>query len=286
MSKITFGYIVGGDDKHYNNLLRSIQSLERIQQPHEIIILDADSRLELDEDKPNVRIIPFPVNEEKNGEWFKPHYWQMRYHLNKYVETDHCFYMDTDTVIVNDRVDELIEEAEDKFLICNHWWVPRLGDYLSNVRVNFDLVREFIPDDKVLDTPYFASGLFLFQKEKHDLIFETFLAKFNKVFNNLPHNVNASGITDELLLALTLHETGQYKMTNGSMNHSSEQEQMPLEFKDGTFWGKNPQDGDYERVFAFHNDLEEFYTLSYFRKPGSVSEEFLSNFKEVCFANR
>ena len=39
----------------------------------------------------------------------------MRYHLNKFVETDHCFYMDTDTVIVNDRVDELIEEAGDDF---------------------------------------------------------------------------------------------------------------------------------------------------------------------------
>ena len=46
----------------------------------------------------------------------------MRYHLNKYVETDHCFYMDTDTVIVNDRVDELIEEAGEDFLICRHWW--------------------------------------------------------------------------------------------------------------------------------------------------------------------
>ena len=137
MSKITFGYIVGGEDKHYNNLLRSLGSLERIEQPYDVIVLDADSRLENDEDNPNVRIIPFPVDEEKGEGWFKPHYWQMRYHLNKYVETDHCFYMDTDTVVVNDRVDELIEEAEDDFLICRHWWVPTLKDYLSNVRVYF-----------------------------------------------------------------------------------------------------------------------------------------------------
>ena len=77
MSKITFGYIVGGEDKHYNNLLRSLESLERIEQPHEVVILDADSRLEADEDKPNVRIIPFPVDEAKGEGWFKPHYWQM-----------------------------------------------------------------------------------------------------------------------------------------------------------------------------------------------------------------
>ena len=65
MSKITFGYIVGGEDKHYNNLLRSLESLERIEQPYEVVILDADSRLETDDDKPNVRIIPFPVDEAK-----------------------------------------------------------------------------------------------------------------------------------------------------------------------------------------------------------------------------
>lgn len=286
MSKVTFGYIVGGDDKHYNNLLRSLESLDRIKQPHEVVILDADSRLETDDVMPNVRIIPFPVDEKVDGGWFKPHYWQMRYHLNKYLETDYCFYMDTDTVIVNDRVDELIEESEDNFLICNHWWVPRLGDYLSNVRVNFELIREFITDEKILDIPYFASGLFLFKKEKHDFIFETFLSKFEKVFKNLPKNVDASGVTDEFLLALSLHETGGYKLANGSMNHSSEIDQMPLEFRDNTFWGKNPQDDEYRKVFAFHNDLEEFYTLSYFRKPGSVSDEFLSNFKQICFAKR
>lgn len=284
MSKITFGYIVGGDDKHYNNLLRSIQSLERIQQPYEILILDADSRLQTEDDKPNVRIIPFPVDEERNGGWFKPHYWQMRYHLNKHLETDYCFYMDTDTVIVNDRVDELVEESEDNFLICNHWWVPTLGDYLSKVRVNHDLIRDLLDNESYLDNPYFASGLFLFQKEKHDKIFNTFLSKFESVFNNLPNNTSAEGITDELLLSLTLSDTGGYKVTNGSMNHSSEQEQMPLEFRDETFWGKNPQDDEYKKVFAFHNDLEEFHTLSYFRKPGSVNQQFLSNFKKVCLA--
>jgi len=286
MSKITFGYIVGGADKHYNNLLRSLESLDRIQQSHEVVILDADSRLQTDDIMPNVRIIPFPVDEERGGGWFKPHYWQMRYHLNKYLETDYCFYMDTDTVIVNDRVDELLEEAEDEFLICNHWWVPKLQDYLSHVRVNVSLINPLIENDEVLNSPYFASGLFLFQKEKHDHIFETFLNKFGKVFDNLPNNASPEGITDELLLALTLHDTGNYKMTNGSMNHSSEQEQMPLKFENQTFWGKNPQDDEYKKVFAFHNDLEEFNTLSYFRKPGSVNEEFMNNFKKVCFAER
>ena len=51
----------------------AVESLERIEQPYEVVILDADSRLEADEDKPNVRIIPFPVDEAKGEGWFKPH---------------------------------------------------------------------------------------------------------------------------------------------------------------------------------------------------------------------
>ena len=102
--------------------------------------------------------------------------------------------------------------------------VPTLKDYLERVRVNIGLVSHLIEEDNV-DIPYFASGLFLFQKEKHDHIFETYHKKVDSVFASMPNN--AQGITDELLLCLTLNETGGYRTTNGSMNHSSEQEQMP-----------------------------------------------------------
>ena len=122
----------------------------------------------------------------------------------------------------------------------------------------------------------------MFQKEKHDKIFDTYHEKFDSVFASIPNN--AEGITDELLLCLTLDETGGYKTTNGSMNHSSEQEQMPLKFNenDKTFWGKNPQDDVYKKVFAFHNDLLEYPTLSYF-STAFDDETFIKNFKEVCY---
>ena len=51
---------------------------------------------------------------------------------------------------------------------------------------------------------------------------------------------------------------------------------------DRTFWGKNPQDDIYKKVFAFHNDLLEFPTLSYFRTAFD-DETFIKNFKEVCY---
>lgn len=282
MKKVTFGYIVGGEDKHYDNLLRSLESLDRIQQPHEILILDADNRLQQESDQKNVRIVPFPLEniDTNNDSWFKPHYWQMRYHLNKYLETDYCFYLDTDTVIVNDRVDELIEESEDKFLICQHWWVKTLEDYLSNVYVNVSLLKSLdLIDTNKLNVPYFASGVFLFQKEKHDSIFNLFLEKFEIIFNN--NNKNFQGITDELILCLTLNELESFKITNGSMNHSSELKQMPLELKDEIFYGKNPQDSDFEKVFIFHNDLKEIYTLSYFNEE-TQDQTFIRKFKEIC----
>jgi hypothetical protein len=60
---------------------------------------------------------------------------------------------------------------------------------------------------------------------------------------------------------------------------------MPLVFNsnDKKFYGKNPQDDIFKKVFAFHNDLLEFYTLSYFRTAFD-DEDFIKNFKEVCYA--
>jgi len=281
MAKLTFGYIVGGAEKHYNNLARSIKSLERINQPYDILILDASNRIQPTKKK-NVRVVPLPTEDKNDNDWYKPYMWQMRYHLNEYVETDYCFYLDTDTVIVNDRTDDLIQQAEDKFLICPHWWISTLEDYTTKVKVN-DIALSKLTTSS-LNIPYFASGIFLFQKNKHDYIFNTLHKKFDTVFND-PLNKDTTGITDEVLLCLTLNETGGYKTTNGAMNHSSEREQMPLYFDEekNKFYGKNPQDKDYEEVFAFHNDLLEFKNLSYFREE-FYDELFVQKFKEACYA--
>lgn len=276
MSKITFGYIVGGSDKHYKNLLRSLQSLERIKQEHDILILDADGRLESSTDQPNVRIIHYPVSEEMGNEWFKPHIWQMRYHLNEYLETDYCFYLDTDTVIVNDRVDEFIEYSEDKFLICPHWWLDDIEDYLGKVRVNVSALSNILTEEQ-LKSRYIASGVFLFKNKIHDNIFDKFSENFDKVFLN---NKFAEGITDELLLTISLNQVGGYKFANGSMNHSSNHNQMPLKFEDGYFYGKNPTDDDFQKVFLFHNDIQEFYSSDITR---GLDDDVIMQLEKTCY---
>ena len=127
MSKLTFGFIVGGDDKYYTNLMRACESLERVEQDHEILIIDMENRLEIDD--PKVKIVDGAaqhIENEDSRNWFQPHIWKERYNLYKHVETDYCIYLDTDCVVINDRVDQLIEEAEDNFLVAQHWWVPPL----------------------------------------------------------------------------------------------------------------------------------------------------------------
>lgn len=283
MTNITFGYIVGGNDKHYNNLLRSIESLERIKQPYNILVLDADNRLDVD-GLDNVQIIHFPIENTFNDDWFQPHYWKMRYYLYQYLDTPYCFYMDTDTVIVNDRVDELIEESEDNFLICNHWWVPTMKDYMSNVKVSKKSSLKLVKETD--NIPYISSGLFLFQRDKHDYIFEKFHQNFDLVFDDVKSFSEIQGITDEFILSTTLSQTGGYKFTNGSMNHSSEREQMPLYFdeRENTFYGKNPQDDEFKKVFAFHNDLMELPKFSYFvNRKSDITDTFIENFKKVCY---
>ena len=80
MNKITFGFIVGGDDIYYTNLMRACESLERVKQPHEILIIDMDDRLKIDD--PNIKIVNAAaekVENEDDRNYFQPYIWKKRY---------------------------------------------------------------------------------------------------------------------------------------------------------------------------------------------------------------
>jgi hypothetical protein len=279
MCRITFGYTVGGEDQYYENLMRSIYSLGRIKEPHKILILDARGRIELAID--HATVIHFPTRVQELGGHFHPHTWNMRYHLYKFLETDYCFYMDADTLIVNDRVDELIAEAEDDFLICRHWWLPNLVDYLCRIPTNSTLIAKEIQGKA--EIPFPAAGVFLFQKKKHDLIF----MEVNRLFSEIFYDEGALrpvGITDELLLSLALDRCRNYRFTSGAMNHSCDNQQMPLELRE-TFYGKNPYDDEFVRIFAFHNNIYRFKYLSYFFQKNADRNQLTEELKKVCFTD-
>ena len=269
--KITFGFIVGGDDKYYNNLMRACESLERIKQPHEVLIIDMDDRLSIDE--PNVKIVKVDAEELHNDgddrNYFQPYIWKERYNLYKYLETDYCFYMDTDTVVINDRVDELIEEAGHKFLCTQHWWVPTLKDYFATGKIDKTNMGPYLPHDTG-EYDYIASGAFMFQKEKHDGMFRKYDEIFREVFSDGKLH---SGVTDELILCFALNEcmqfmdntngetNGFYHLTNGAFNHCAAHDYMPMEKRKGIWYGSNPQDDEMKPVFLFHSAAENVATL-------------------------
>ena len=264
MSKVTFGFIVGGDDAYYTNLMRACESLERVKQDHEVLIIDMDDRLSIDE--PNVKIVKAQaekIENEDDRNYFQPHIWKERYNLYKHVETDYCFYMDTDTVVINDRTDELMEEAEDKFLCTQHWWVPTLQDFLAQTKVNLTNTGDYIPKNtKSYD--YAASGAFLFQKDKHNELFE----KYDKIFTDIFSDDGLdSGVTDEMILCLALNEWGNYKFTNGSFNHCAANTQQPLELRDDVWYGSNPQDDEMKPIFLFHSAAQNVATLGQYGTP-------------------
>ena len=87
-------------------------------------------------------------------------------------------------------------------------------------------------------------------------------------------------MTDELLLALSLNKEGDYKFANGSMNHSSNHNQMPLKYEDGVFYGKNPGDEEYQKVFLFHNDIKEFYTSDITR---GLEPDVIKALEKTCY---
>jgi len=258
MPKVTFGFIVGGDDSYYTNLMRACESLERVKQPHEVLIIDMDDRLSIDE--PNVKIVKSEAKHLDNDDdrnYFQPDIWKKRYELYQHVETDYCFYLDTDTVVINDRTDELMEEAEDKFLCTQHWWVPTLGQYLNH-GTKVDRTNLPLPEG-YMEAPYAASGAFLFQKEKHDALFEKYKEIYDHIFSD---GTVHSGVTDELVLCLALNQWGNYKFTNGSFNHCAANTQQPLELRDDVWYGSNPQDEEMKPIFLFHSACQNVATLS------------------------
>ena len=259
MTKTTFGFIVGGADKYYHNLMRALKALEeRVKNPYEVLVIDMDGRFYADE--PNIKVVSEEVDKVDGDDarnWLQPHIWAKRYELYKHLETEYCFYCDVDTVLVNDRTDELIEESEDKFMLAQHWWVPTLNDYLSNVRVDLAKVASLLPPRDV-QYYYGASGSFLFKNESHNHIFE----KFSEIYQTIHGDGSAPmGVTDELILCLAFNQFKDWKFTNGAMNHTAHKDSMPLAKKNGVWYGKNIYENEFKPVFLFHSSYEHVHTL-------------------------
>jgi len=236
---VTFAYIVGGQDKFYKMLECSILSIKRnIKSNYKILILDNGKKLP--SNYMGTKVVHLDVPKKLHM------IWSSRYLLYKYAETDYVLYLDVDTVVINDKIEQLIQESDDKFYVCKHWWIPTFGQAVKELK---PLTNVSIPDK----ADYFASGVFLFHSKKHKYIFEEYQNVLNECYQET--DTFKKGVTDEYMLANTLYRTKGYKLCHGSLNHACNPSYMPMEFKENTIWGKNPFEEHMEKVCCLHCDI-------------------------------
>ena len=58
-----------------------------------------------------------------------------------------------------------------------------------------------------------------------------------------------------------MNELGGYHFTNGAFNHCAAADQQDMKLIDGVFYGKNPQEDEYEKVFLFHSAYQNVSSL-------------------------
>lgn len=249
-AEVTFVYCVGGDDVYYDCLYKSIMSLERINEPYYILVLDVDGKFNLELD--NIKVIPINVNEREIN-----HFQFLRYQAYKYVETKYAFYLDVDVVINTDRINYLKEKAGDKFLISQHWWVPTISDYTKKTKVFSNNVGKKYVNylHKDLSKPYIASGVFFYQPKLHGEILEEVNNKFQHIYSqDDAHITKKIGITDECVLSSCLTSENSV-LVNGAFNHCANSQWMPLRIENGELYGKNPHDKEFQPVTCLHADI-------------------------------
>ena len=124
MTKYTFFYVVGGSDMYYDQLKRSINSLSRLNVEYKIKILDFDRKLS---NHKNIEIVysDKTVNQ-------KHIFWQYKYFITQQLDTEYGIYLDCDTIIYKDRVEEIFYELKDKFGVVQHFYLDNFKKFIRS----------------------------------------------------------------------------------------------------------------------------------------------------------
>jgi len=244
MNKYTFFYVVGGTDMYYNQLKKSIRSLERIKKNFNIKILDFNKKLS---DEKNIKII----NINKNI-YEKHIFWQYKYFITQQLDTEYGIYLDCDTIICHDRLEEIFNNLNNSFGVVQHFYLDNFQKFLS--AFPYQSSKDFIKKSSInLIDPFFTGGVFFFKNTKNslDIIKNTFdmHEEYYKINSNY-----IEGLYDETFLSASLKKFN-YSNLNGAMNHCSANH-MPLMLQGDRLMGKNPFDARYEDVFILHGYSE------------------------------
>jgi hypothetical protein len=259
MNDITFIYIVGGEEKHYLNLQRSIKSVKNIYPNCNILIGDFDNKIDFLKIN-NLKIIDLSHIKIDKLKEYKHIIWQYKFYISLLTTSKYNLYLDTDTVLVN-PLNELIEESKGNFIIAQHFWVPTIKEF--KIKAETDSNTFFYLDKLNLtdEMKLCAGGVFFFEKNQINLkiIKETF-DLHDSIYNNQDY---IKGIYDEPILNSILQK---YKNNviyyNGSLNHCSLHD-MPLKLDNNILYGKNEFDLEFKKIICLHCD--------FFRRDPSAS---------------
>jgi len=245
MNKYTFFYVVGGNEMYYKQLEKSIRSLKRINADFNIKILDCDNKLSSEK---NIKIIN-PENRINK----KHIYWQYKYFVSQQIDTEYGIYLDCDTIICEDRLEEIFLKLKNDFGVIQHFYLDSFKKFLY--AFPFESSSNFINKNSIsLEDPFFTGGVFFFKNNINclNILKETF--EMHKEYYHLGHSPYIEGLYDETFLSAVLRKF-KYQNLNGALNHCSASH-MPLMLKDNKLIGKNPFDEKYENIFVLHGYSE------------------------------
>jgi hypothetical protein len=174
------------------------------------------------------------------------------------VKTKFGIYVDTDTVMSNPTLHEIIPTLNGGIGAALHFWVPTILEYQMKACVGDSLVdfRKFRQKFELEDSSlFFAGGVFLFENNlETKRLFELVLEMYEDYYSDKEY---VKSITDELFLAVALHKNKSLiRMYGGALNHCSMQDSdMPLISKDGLLFGKNSFEEYFQPITFLHCDI-------------------------------
>ncbi len=194
---ITIVYTVGGEDRHYKNLEKSIRSLERLAF------------------KPNIHV--YDMNRlgiEVSNELA----WRSKYEACLQASGDIIWYIDTDMVVVQDYIEETIENLAGRFGLPRHWYIDDTYDYCvkscPNPEYTYLVIKDFL---KFGNSAFPAAGTFIYENNTDNRNILNSVLDLYKTLEK--YDIVKNKITDELILncaaECTLHSAFNYSFMLG-----------------------------------------------------------------------
>lgn len=253
---ITFIFTVGGNQCHYDNMERCIRSINRYYQGSKFLILEFGNKLLSGPDREVVNLdglIDF-----SSGKKVGYIIWKHKYVGSLMVKTRYGVYVDTDTVLVNPNIEQMLSMLSRGIGVTRHFWVPTIGLYQEKA-CSQATYSEFLNAKETLglknENLFFAGGVFLFETCKETLtVFQEVLEMYDSYYTNKDY---VRSITDELFLAASLsRHQDVIRIFGGALNHCSMgDENMPLTTHGGILYGRNSFESEWQPVTFLHCDV-------------------------------